>query len=106
MMLRSRHLDVELFRGQLIKQSQRAPTHSYARRGAVRYQSSSAKWSRLNSVSAIYEYEVGAQGEQSLRVLGMGVGNPPDHATKRASIYCALLVIGRLNLKRAQQGQT
>ena len=31
-------------------------------RGAVYYQSSSAKWSRLNSVAAIYEYEVDAQG--------------------------------------------
>jgi predicted methyltransferase len=31
-------------------------------RGAAYYQSSSAKWSRLNSVAAIYEYEVDAQG--------------------------------------------
>jgi hypothetical protein len=31
-------------------------------RGAVYYQSSSAKWSRLNSVAAIFEYEVDAQG--------------------------------------------
>jgi hypothetical protein len=31
-------------------------------RGAVYYQTSSAKWSRLNSVAAIYEYEVDAQG--------------------------------------------
>jgi len=54
-MQRSRHLDAELFRGQLIKQSQRAPAYSYARRGAVHYQSSSAKWSRLNSVAAIYD---------------------------------------------------
>lgn len=31
-------------------------------RGAVYYQSSSPKWSRLNSVAAIFEYEVDAQG--------------------------------------------
>jgi len=31
-------------------------------RGAVYYQSSSARWSRLNSVAAIFEYEVDGQG--------------------------------------------
>ncbi len=31
-------------------------------RGAVYYQSSSPKWSRLNNVAAIFEYEVDAQG--------------------------------------------
>jgi hypothetical protein len=31
-------------------------------RGAVYYQSSSPRWSRLNSVAAIFEYEVDAQG--------------------------------------------
>jgi hypothetical protein len=31
-------------------------------RGALYYQSSSPRWSRLNSVAAIYEYEVDAQG--------------------------------------------
>ena len=31
-------------------------------RGAVYYQSSSPKWSRLNSVAAIFEYEVDDQG--------------------------------------------
>ena len=31
-------------------------------RGAVYYQSSSARWSRLNSVAAIFEHEVDAQG--------------------------------------------
>jgi hypothetical protein len=35
---------------------------SVSYRGAVYYQSSSAKWSRLNSVAAIFEYEVDAQG--------------------------------------------
>ena len=31
-------------------------------RGAVYYQSSSPKWSRLNNVAAVFEYEVDAQG--------------------------------------------
>jgi len=31
-------------------------------RGAVYYQSSSPRWSRLNSVAAIFEYEVDGQG--------------------------------------------
>jgi hypothetical protein len=31
-------------------------------RGAVYYQTSSPRWSRLNSVAAIFEYEVDAQG--------------------------------------------
>jgi len=31
-------------------------------RGAVYYQTSSARWLRLNSVAAIFEYEVDAQG--------------------------------------------
>ncbi len=31
-------------------------------RGAVYYQSSSARWSRLNSVAAIYEFDVDAEG--------------------------------------------
>jgi hypothetical protein len=31
-------------------------------RGAVYYQSSSARWSRLNSVAAIFEYEIDTQG--------------------------------------------
>jgi len=31
-------------------------------RGALYYQTSSAKWSRLNSVAAIFEYKVDAQG--------------------------------------------
>jgi hypothetical protein len=31
-------------------------------RGAVYYQSSSPKWSRLNNVAAIFEYEVDGQG--------------------------------------------
>jgi len=35
---------------------------SVSYRGAVYYQSSSAKWSRLNSVAAVFEHEVDAQG--------------------------------------------
>jgi hypothetical protein len=31
-------------------------------RGAIYYQTASAKWSRLNSVAAMFEYEVDAQG--------------------------------------------
>ncbi len=35
---------------------------SVSYRGAIYYQTSSAKWLRLNSVAAIFEYEVDAQG--------------------------------------------
>jgi hypothetical protein len=35
---------------------------SVSYRGAVYYQTSSARWSRLNGVAAIYEYEVDPQG--------------------------------------------
>jgi len=31
-------------------------------RGAIYYQSASAKWSRLNSVAVVFEYEVDAEG--------------------------------------------
>jgi len=31
-------------------------------RGAIYYQSASAKWSRLNGVAAVFEYEVDAEG--------------------------------------------
>ncbi|MGH6626681.1 MAG: hypothetical protein ACRECD_09085 [Burkholderiaceae bacterium] len=37
-------------------------------RGAVYYQSSSAKWSRLNSVAGIFEYEVDAQGNTRAQI--------------------------------------
>jgi len=37
-------------------------------RGAVYHQSSSPKWSRLNSVAAIYEYEVDGQGNTSTQM--------------------------------------
>ena len=39
-------------------------------RGAVYYQTSSTKWPRLNSVAAIYEYEVDAGLEEAKRVTG------------------------------------
>jgi hypothetical protein len=35
---------------------------SVSYRGAVYYQSSTPKWSRLNKIAAIFEYEVDAQG--------------------------------------------
>lgn len=35
---------------------------SVSYRGAIYYQTASAAWARLNSVAAIYEYEVDAQG--------------------------------------------
>jgi hypothetical protein len=35
---------------------------SVSYRGAVYFQSSSAAWSRLNAIAAIYEYQVDAQG--------------------------------------------
>ena len=38
------------------------PDGSVSYRGAVYYQTSSPRWSRLNSVAAIFEYEVDAQG--------------------------------------------
>lgn len=41
---------------------------SVSYRGAIYYQSSSAKWSRLNSVAAIFEYEVDAQGNTRAQI--------------------------------------
>jgi hypothetical protein len=38
------------------------PGGSVSYRGAVYYQTSSPTWSRMNSVAAIFEYEVDAQG--------------------------------------------
>ena len=37
-------------------------------RGAIYCQTASAKWSRLNSLTAIYEYEVDAQGKTSAQL--------------------------------------
>jgi hypothetical protein len=37
-------------------------------RGAIYYQTSSPAWSRLNSVAAIFEYEVDAQGSTSAQL--------------------------------------
>jgi hypothetical protein len=41
---------------------------SVSYRGCVFYQSSSPKWSRLNSVAAIFEFEVDAQGRSSAKL--------------------------------------
>ena len=38
------------------------PGGAVSYRGAVYYQSSSPKWSRLNNVAAVFEYEVDAEG--------------------------------------------
>ena len=46
--------------GQGVGTMKKDGTVSY--RGAVYYQSSSQKWSRLNKVAAIFEYEVDQQG--------------------------------------------
>ena len=37
-------------------------------RGAVYYQTSSARWSRLNSVAAIFEYEVDTEGNTRAQI--------------------------------------
>jgi len=44
------------------------PDGAIGYRGAVYYQSSSAKWSRLNSVAGIFEYEVDAQGNTRAQI--------------------------------------
>ena len=41
---------------------------SVSYRGAVYYQTSSPKWIRLNSVAAIFEYEVDAQGNTRAQI--------------------------------------
>jgi hypothetical protein len=41
----------------------------------------------------------GPPGEQSLPVLGMEVGDPPNDVTKRAANYRAWFLVGRLNPK-------
>ena len=37
-------------------------------RGAIYYQSSSARWERLNRVAAVYEFEVDAQGDSTTAI--------------------------------------
>lgn len=51
--------DVATFVGQGVGTIKKDGAVSY--RGAVYYQSSSPRWSRLNSVAAIFEYEVDTQ---------------------------------------------
>jgi hypothetical protein len=41
---------------------------SVSYRGAVYYQTSSAKWTRLNSVAAMFEYEVDAEGNTRAQI--------------------------------------
>ena len=41
---------------------------SVSYRGAIYYSTASAKWSRLNSVAAIFEYEVDAQGNTRAQI--------------------------------------
>ncbi|MGQ0734627.1 MAG: hypothetical protein ACT4QD_13350 [Acidobacteriota bacterium] len=41
---------------------------SVSYRGAVYYETASAKWKRLNSVAAVFEYEVDAQGNTSAQI--------------------------------------
>ncbi len=52
--------DVATWIGQGVGTIKKDGSVSY--RGAVYYQTSSSKWSRLNSVAGIFEYEVDAQG--------------------------------------------
>ena len=52
--------DLATFIGQGVGTIKKDGAVSY--RGAVYYQSSSPKWSRLNSVAAIFEHEVGPEG--------------------------------------------
>jgi hypothetical protein len=44
------------------------PDGSVSYRGAVYYQTSSARWVRLNSVAAIFEYEVDGEGNTHAQI--------------------------------------
>ncbi len=44
------------------EESGKVTSHRVSHRGAVYYQSASPKWTRLNSVAGVFEYEVDAQG--------------------------------------------
>jgi len=52
--------DMATWQGQGVGTIKPGGTVSY--RGAIFYQSSSPKWSRLNSVACVFEYEVDAEG--------------------------------------------
>ena len=56
----SKEGDVATFVGQGVGTIKKDGAVSY--RGAVYYQTSSPRWSRLNNVAAIFEHEVDAQG--------------------------------------------
>ena len=52
--------DMATWRGQGVGTIKPGGTVSY--RGAVYYQTSSAKWARLNSIACVFEYEADAEG--------------------------------------------
>ena len=58
--------DVATWVGQGVGTMKKGGAVSY--RGAVYYQSSSSRWSRLNSVAGVFEYEVDAQGNTRAQV--------------------------------------
>ena len=57
--------DVATFIGQGVGTIKKDGSVSF--RGALYYQSSSPKWSRLNSVAAIFEHEVDSAGNVQLQ---------------------------------------
>ena len=57
--------------GQGVGTMKKGGTVSY--RGAIYYQTSSPRWSRLNKVAAVFEYEVDDPGELALGNLRMEV---------------------------------
>jgi hypothetical protein len=58
--------DLATWVGQGIGKIKKDGSVSY--RGAIYYQTSAAKWARLNSVAAIFEYEVDAQGNTRAQI--------------------------------------
>src|SRR6266571_2963085 len=58
--------DVATWVGQGVGTIKKGGAVSY--RGAVYYQSSSSRWSRLNNVAGVFEYEVDAQGNTRAQI--------------------------------------
>jgi hypothetical protein len=58
--------DVATWVGQGVGTMKKGGGVSY--RGAVYYQSSSSRWSRLNSVAGVFEYEVDGQGNTRAQI--------------------------------------
>jgi len=58
--------DVATWVGQGVGTMKKGGAVSY--RGAVYYQSPSSRWSRLNSVAGVFEYEVDAQGNTRAQI--------------------------------------